>query len=136
MEKIIPQEMIRLVALGWGIGFALSPFYRGGIISHSTLLLIHNIFVVITFAGFTITRVLTGRGFLMIRTAKGWAILAAITNALLLLFVVIGVTLGLSERLFTYGVWPYVAALVLVGLLSWGGYRISARKHDNVQPIQ
>mgnify|MGYP001136139635 CR=1 FL=1 len=128
--------MIRLFALGWVIFIAFSLFYQGGVISRSTLLLTLAIFVGITSAGFIITRLLTGRNFLMIRTAMGWAILAAITNGLLLLFVVIGTTLGLSDRLFTYGVWPYVAAVVLVGLLSWGGYRISARKHDNDQHLR
>ena len=116
--------------------FALSLFYHGGVISRSTLLLVFAVLMGIQFAGFMIIRLLTGRDFLMIRTAKCWAILAALLNALLLLFVVIGVTMGLSDRLFTYGVWPYVAALVLVGLLSWGGYRISAKKHDNDQNLQ
>jgi len=134
LGKILIQEIIRSIALGWVMFLTLSLFYRGGVISRSTLLLILAISVGITFAGFTITRLLTGLD-LMIHTAKGWSILAALTNAILLIFVVVGVTLGLSDRLFTYGVWPYVAAVVLVGLLSWGGYRASIRKNDKVENL-
>lgn len=131
LGKILGQEIIRSIALSWVLFF----FYRAGVFSRSTLLLILGVFMGIRFAGFTITRLLTGRD-LMIRTATGWAILAAITNALLLIFVVVGVTLGLSDRLFTYGVMPYVAAVILVGLLSWEGYRASVRKHNNDKSLQ
>lgn len=135
LGKILGQEITRSIALSWVLFTALSFFYRAGVFSRSTLLLILGVFMGIQFAGFTITRLLTGHD-LMIRTATGWAILGAITNALLLIFVVVGVTLGLSDRLITYGVWPYVAAVVLVGLLSWGGYRASVRKHNNDQSLQ
>jgi len=44
--------------------------------------------------------------------------------------------LGLPDRLFTCGDLSCVAAVVLVGSLSWGGYRTSTRKHDNDQRPQ
>lgn len=125
-RKIIVQEVIRSVALGWIMLMALALLYRGGVLSSATLWLILVIFVVVTFAGFMITRLLTGRD-LMIHSAKGWSLLAAATNAILLIFVVVGVSLGQAESLFTYGIWPYVAAVGLVGLLSWLGYRMTSK---------
>lgn len=132
LGKIIIQEIIRSIALGWVIFMALSLLYRGGVFSRSTLLMVLGVFMGIQFAGFTITRLLTGRD-LMIRTAKGWGILAAITITMLGIFVVVGFMLGQTNLLFKYGVWPYVAAVILVGLLSWAGYWASTRKHDNDQ---
>ncbi len=105
---------------------ALALLYRGGVLSSTTLWLILVIFVAVTFAGFTITRLLTGRD-LMIHSATGWSLLAAATNAILLIFVVVGASLGETESLFTYGIWPYVAAVGLVGLLSWLGYRMTSK---------
>jgi len=135
LGKILGQEIIRSIALSWVLFTGLSFFYRAGIFSRSTLLLILGVFMGIQFAGFTIIRLLTGRD-LMVRTAAGWSILAAITNALLLIFVVVGMTFGQTDLLIKYGVWPYVVAVVLVGLLSWAGYKASTRKHDHDQRSQ
>lgn len=127
--KILIQEVIRSVALGWIMLMALALLYRGGVLSSTTFWLVLAIFVVVTFAGFMITRLVTGRD-LMIHSAKGWSLLAAATNAILLIFVVVGVSLGQTESLFTYGIWPYVAAVGLVGLLSWAGYRMTSRHSE------
>lgn len=135
LGKILIQEIIRSIAFGWVIFTFLGLLNRGGVFSRSTFLITFSVIMGIQFTGFTITRLITGRD-LMIRTAKDWSIFAAITNALLLIFVVVGVMLGQTDLLFKYGVWPYVVSVVLVGLLSWAGYWASARKHDNDQNPQ
>jgi ABC-type Fe3+ transport system permease subunit len=91
-------------------------------------------FMGIAFVGFSLARLLTGRDF-MIRTRKGWIILALLTNASLVVVFLIGKLMGLEDSLLPYGIWPYVAAFVLVGLLTWGSYRASRRHLDNGEDV-
>jgi hypothetical protein len=130
LRKIVFQEAIRSIALGWIMFMIMSLLYHGGAISLQAAWQIPLVFTGMVFAGFTLARLLTGRDF-VIRTAKGWFILAALLNASLLIVVILGVSLGLEDSLLKYGILPYIAAFVLVGLLTWGSYRASRRHSDN-----
>jgi hypothetical protein len=129
LSKILFQEAMRSIALGWILFMVMSLLYRSDIVSLQAAWQIPLVFMGVVFVGFSLARLLTGREF-MIRTWKGWIVLALLTNGSLLLVVIIAKLMGLEDSILPYGIWPYIAAFVLVGFLTWGSYRAS-KLHPN-----
>ncbi len=134
LRKILFQEAIRSIALGWILFMSMSFLYRGGTVSLQLAWQIPLAFMGIAFVCFSLSRFLTGRDF-MIHSAKGWLILEVLINVSLMMVVILGVSLGLEDSLLPYGIWPYAGAFVLVGLLTWGSYRTSRRYLDNGEDV-
>ena len=127
IRKILLEEFIRAIIIGYISIGALSLFYRSGILSLKTTYLIVGALMAISFVSLTIVRIRTGH-LLMVQGALGWSIFAAIMYALALTFMSVGVVLGQAEILLSNGFWSVAAWVILQGLVAWLGYK-SSEKH-------
>ncbi len=117
MKKIAVQELLRSLAIGWGTMILLTIFNKGSGWSSETVLLIACAAGLISFVGFSIYRVKSGKE-LMIQTQKGWIIFGTIVIFAILAYAVIAYNKGASllENLFPI----LLAFLVVVSGIWWG----------------
>ncbi len=122
-RDVIVQEVIRALALGFVFLMFVAIPYRAGVLDLSTSYVLVGGLTLGCFLVFTFIRLRTGRP-LMIQTPTGWAIVAAVTLALLLVALLLGMILEVEAALFPQGLWPWLTGLMLIVLVvGWGYWR-------------
>lgn len=127
-RDVVFQELIRTMALGFIILMFLAVPYRAGFLGLTATYLLAGGLTLACFVAFTLIRLRTGRT-LMVQTAAGWAIVAAVTLVLLLVLTSLSVILGNGTDLFPQGIWPVLGGLALIILFTWWGHWRSKRSN-------
>ena len=126
IRKILIEEIIRSIVLGYVALGVVSLFYRSGVLSLKVAYSILLAFMLIVFVCFTIVRIRTGQE-LKVQGALGYSIVAATLYAFALTFVSVGVVLGQAAMLFPHGFWSVAAWVISPGLFTWIGYKTSEK---------
>lgn len=117
MKKIVIQELLRALAIGWGTMLLLSIFYKGLGWGSGLVLLIACTIGLLSFVSFTIYRVRSGKE-LMLQTQRSWVIFGAIAAFGIFAYTVITYNKGASllDNLFPM----LLAFAVLISGTLWG----------------
>jgi hypothetical protein len=122
LRQVLLQETIRAIALGYVVLVFLGLGRHSLGLSGNQVMALSGLATLAIFLSFTVVRLRTGRE-LMARTRSEWIIVGMVAAAVVVVSIGVAATVGQLPRVLTFGPWSMVAAVLLLVLFTWLGYR-------------
>jgi hypothetical protein len=122
LRQVLLQETIRAIALGY-VGLVFLGLGRHSLgLSGNQVMALSGLATLAIFLSFTAVRLRTGRE-LMARTRREWAIVGMVAAIVVVVSIGVAATVGQLPRVHRFGPLSIVAAVLVIILFTWLGYR-------------